>query len=435
MNMRTRTTGRTHGASTLVALALAGLAVSSPARAADPPYLDQMPSVERVRADVQGTDRHDTLARQKAAFEQLARGIDIVAGPRRFSQGLTADEQRWLAAYQGAANDARREAYAGLSNDPPGGFNPFARSPLQQWNARTAAYERDASGRQALFARYFSSDVRAALDAAFVDLDRDDADAPGRLAELSPANQLAVRVLSYALLAAMLLAPLREWLPFGTARADPLKFRAGFQRFRLGWTTGHVTGYETWTSTEVVQDPVTLKNMDGTEVRGSSGGRVTRTHVHEQFTLATAGGEPHHVHVVNADIKIPNGHLATAVWAQIRGGQRGAHVLFFDRSDSRTRPVRPTLGPLFRVGRVMYVPVVLPAFMIGDLAGLAGPGTSGLLGGLLAGFVAFVIAYIAFHYVGVRRLRRFIAKDGPRILAAIERAEPAAASTATGAVP
>ena len=66
--------------------------------------------------------------------------------------------------------------------------------------------------------------------------------------------------------------------------------------------------------------------------------------------------------------------------------------------------------------------------MIGDAAGLVGPGVSGLIGGLSAGFVAFVIAYIAFHYVGVRRLNRFIARDTPRILAAIDRSEPAAAA-------
>ncbi len=423
--MKKGVASRGPGPSTISALALVCFVASAPIHGA-PPYLEEMPSVDRVRADIQGTDRLDTLARQKAAFEQLARGIELAAGGRRFSSGLTPVEQRWLNAYRSAATAARRDAYAGLSNERPGGLNPFAKSPLQEWNALTGAYERDAAGREALFARYFSSDGRAALNEAFAAAERDDSKPPGRLAELSPGNQLAVRLIAYTLLAAMWLAPLRELLRFGAARGNPLKLCAGFYRRRLGWATGHVANYQTWRSTEVVRDPVTLHNMDGT-VEHPSSDRVTRTHVHEQFVLVTASGEPHHFHVVDADIGIPNGHLTTAVWTQSRNGQRGTDMLFFDRTGSRTRPVGPEFKPLFKVGRWMYVPVVLPAFMIGDAAGLLGAGVSGLIGGVFAGFAAFVLAYIAFHYVGVRRLKRFVARDAPRILAAIDRSEPATA--------
>ena len=92
-------------------IAIAWFAAGPPSKAqTDPPYLSEMPTVERVRADVQGTDRHDTLARQKAAFEQLFRVVDVAAGPRRFSaSGLTPGEQRWRDAYRGAADAARKE--------------------------------------------------------------------------------------------------------------------------------------------------------------------------------------------------------------------------------------------------------------------------------------------------------------------------------------
>lgn len=207
----------------IVCLVLSKLAFAQ----VDPSYLADMPDVERVRADVQGSDRLDTLARQKAAFGQLSRAVEIGAGSRLVTE-LTPDEQRWRDAYRGAADAARRDAYSGLSNSRPGGLNPFAKSPLQQWNDLTGRYERDAEGRDALLRRHFPDEAYAALAAAIAD---DAAVRQGgnefaeRYGVATGPVGLVARVLYWLAVAVTLLAITRELLPLGLSRADPLKLR------------------------------------------------------------------------------------------------------------------------------------------------------------------------------------------------------------------
>jgi tetratricopeptide (TPR) repeat protein len=66
------------------------------AQTLNPWYLHEMPSVERVMKDVQGSDPVETVARQMGAFLQLKKIIEDAAGPRFFSRtnGLTPDELR-----------------------------------------------------------------------------------------------------------------------------------------------------------------------------------------------------------------------------------------------------------------------------------------------------------------------------------------------------
>ncbi len=66
------------------------------AQALNPPYLREMPSVERVLSDYQSADAPETAARQMGALLQLKKMIEDAAGPRNFDRrtGLTPDETR-----------------------------------------------------------------------------------------------------------------------------------------------------------------------------------------------------------------------------------------------------------------------------------------------------------------------------------------------------
>ena len=410
-------------------IAIAWFAAGPPSKAqTDPPYLSEMPTVERVRADMQGRDKHDTLARQKAAFEQLFRVVEVAAGPRRFSaSGLTPGEQRWRDAYRGAADAARKEAYAGLSNSPPNGWNPFAKSPLQQWNALTGKYERDTDGRDELLRRYFSNDTYAALSTALSEDDRSREGESEFSRKYGAAHAgsvgLLARVVYWLVLATMVLAVVREWLPFGVSRRDPLKLRAGFRSYRLQWVTGRVTDYHRHTELEGLPDPGPLLDITGSQTRVDT--PAPREHVHEMFLLIGADGQRHVVHLVDARVGIPEGHIATAVWAASKGASSGTYVLFFDRTASQTHVPKQDFIDMFRVGRAMYLPALALAFIVGTGFAIAPGGASENLGGFMGLFLGAIGARVAFLYILTRRGNRFSRKDAPRVLAAIEASESA----------
>ncbi len=79
-------------AGAIVLLAMADLT----AQAINPPYLREMPPVERVFSDQQTADPVETAARQMGALLQLKKMIEDAAGPRFFDRrvGLTPDETR-----------------------------------------------------------------------------------------------------------------------------------------------------------------------------------------------------------------------------------------------------------------------------------------------------------------------------------------------------
>ena len=66
------------------------------AQALNPPYLREMPPVERGLSDQQTADPVETAARQMGALLQLKKMIEDAAGPRFFDRrvGLTPDETR-----------------------------------------------------------------------------------------------------------------------------------------------------------------------------------------------------------------------------------------------------------------------------------------------------------------------------------------------------
>jgi hypothetical protein len=69
------------------------------AQATNPPYIAEMPSVDRVMKATRASDPDETAARQMGAFLQLKTMIEELAGPRYYRPGLTADEAKLHQAY------------------------------------------------------------------------------------------------------------------------------------------------------------------------------------------------------------------------------------------------------------------------------------------------------------------------------------------------
>ena len=221
----------------------------------------------------------------------------------------------------------------------------------------------------------------------------------------------------------MVLAVVREWLPFGVSRRDPLKLRAGFRSYRLQWATGRVTDYYRRTEPEGLPDPGILRDITGRETRLNA--PAAREHVREMFSLIGADGQRHVVHLVDASVGVPEGHVATAVWAASKGASGGTYVLFFDRTASQTHVPKRDFIDMFRVGRAMYLPALAIAFIVGTGLTIAPGGASENLGGFVGLFLGAIGARVAFLFILTRRAHRFSKKDAPRVLAAIEAREPA----------
>src|SRR5260370_23748133 len=73
------------------------------AQAAGSDYTNDLPSVERVKAEIKGSDPTDTLARQVAVFTYLPTYIERIKYNRTVSGEYTAGEARARAAYSLAA--------------------------------------------------------------------------------------------------------------------------------------------------------------------------------------------------------------------------------------------------------------------------------------------------------------------------------------------
>src|SRR6266704_5271871 len=66
-------------------------------------YTNDLPSVDRVKAEIKGSDPTDTLARQVAVFTYLQSYIERIKYNRSYSGPFTPGEQRVIAAYSLAA--------------------------------------------------------------------------------------------------------------------------------------------------------------------------------------------------------------------------------------------------------------------------------------------------------------------------------------------
>src|ERR1700676_1713795 len=120
------------------------------AQALNPPYLREMPPVERVMSDQQTPDTAETAARQMGALLQLKKVIEDAAGPRFFDRrvGLTPDETRIRQDYY--------TAYYRISQSK----EEYKKFPAMR------GYDIDPRFRDELFRKYFSPAFRAQAENA-----------------------------------------------------------------------------------------------------------------------------------------------------------------------------------------------------------------------------------------------------------------------------
>ena len=122
-----------------------------PGQPMNPPYLSEMPSVDRVKSEIQGANPDDTLARQVAVFTYLPQIVQRSQDPnRRYGDPLTPDEQRVVGAYNLAAYETS-QAYA-KSHSP---------EEAKAFERKHGQYEMDAAFYQEWFNRLFSPAFRA----------------------------------------------------------------------------------------------------------------------------------------------------------------------------------------------------------------------------------------------------------------------------------
>lgn len=72
------------------------------AQATNPPYLAEFPSVDKVAQAVKTSDPDETAARQMAAYQQLIKMVQDMAGPRILKSGYTQDENKLRTSYNAA---------------------------------------------------------------------------------------------------------------------------------------------------------------------------------------------------------------------------------------------------------------------------------------------------------------------------------------------
>ncbi len=122
------------------------------AQALDPPYLKEIPSVERVLKEIQGKDPDETAAKQMGTFLQFKSLIETMSGRRRYQNKLTPDENRLISEYH--------TAY----------FQVTQRKPEYTKMPALKGFDIDPRWRSELFTRYFSPEFTAqyaAVDAMF----------------------------------------------------------------------------------------------------------------------------------------------------------------------------------------------------------------------------------------------------------------------------
>jgi hypothetical protein len=108
--LRARSTSEFYRAGIILLLAFV-LCSSMPAvaQASSPDYTNDLPSVERVKAEIKGSDPTDTLARQVAVFTYLQAYIDRIKLNRDYRGNYTPGEQKMRGAYALAAYQMSQE--------------------------------------------------------------------------------------------------------------------------------------------------------------------------------------------------------------------------------------------------------------------------------------------------------------------------------------
>lgn len=261
----------------LALLAFAALGgAQARAQRLEPGYLVEMPSAERVVAEITGRNERDTALRRVTALSQLRRIVESLAGNRLFGNQLTPDEKRIIADY----NTARAAIAGPIEAALTQGDRP-------KWFGDVAVLEASDEYRDELLGTFFSErwasdylgvtfrarqNLRRSVDA------REGNGASSIAFELAPAvrNRLRLEFAVAALLLAF--AIWRERQTFGPDPGNPLLWRAGWRRYALLTITGGAINYSEETRRfRKVTDRDVLETTDTTVsflLQGDDGGSV-----------------------------------------------------------------------------------------------------------------------------------------------------------------
>jgi hypothetical protein len=399
-----------------VVVLLATLVFAASAGALDPPYLDEMPSVERVLREIQGQDRLDTLARQVAAFEQLMKMVEVMAGKRRFR--LTRDEQRIKAMYNTAFWKMQQDTLN--SFDPAETKRLAMESPRAKWWELETRYSHDPALRDEILQRFFSpawqASYRAALgqgtrapQAALNPGPPEQSPAPGSFFDpvirevrrafpgVSPMLVISIGIIGSGLLLAWCVR--RELQPFGLDPSDPSLLRSGHQQYQIHTSTGIVRN-----PTKAVQTTTRVSSDPQGHVSSS-----TTTTVHVQFFIQERDGTERSVQLVNVNLALREGHLLSAAWAIKKGKDRGPYFLFLNHSTAEQHLLEGTLRPLLRMWKRPVLPLALLTLFLPPL----------FMDTLL--IPALVVFFVFRFFVNRSRWKRFKNVDLPVITDALAR--------------
>lgn len=119
------------------------------AQTTNPPYLSQMPTAARVKAEIRGADALDTAARQAATFWHLMWIIRDLNGPRDAYQRVTPDAQRLINMY-----NSNLMWYSLKQNAP-------SPQDTQRWVKLREFYENDSAFLDEVLRQLFSPEFRA----------------------------------------------------------------------------------------------------------------------------------------------------------------------------------------------------------------------------------------------------------------------------------
>ena len=126
--------------------------VATQAQTTNLPYLREMPSIERVMAEIKGADAMDTAARRMGAFWQLQEIIKTLSGLRWTRNQLTPDEGRLVGQYRlGYSNAEQPYSYIAKTPSHP--------DKAKWFNAHTF-YEADEGFRDEIIERFLSPALR-----------------------------------------------------------------------------------------------------------------------------------------------------------------------------------------------------------------------------------------------------------------------------------
>lgn len=127
----------------LLLLALAARGLPAAAQATNPPYLSEMPPVERVLREIKGATPDETAARRMGTFLQFKDIIQDMASYRFYRNQLTADEKRLIQVYNNAYLEIART------------------KPEYQKFTGLKGFDIDPAYRAELFEKFFSATFRA----------------------------------------------------------------------------------------------------------------------------------------------------------------------------------------------------------------------------------------------------------------------------------